>query len=154
VFPPSSAIEPLRACLPAGAKLTRPSKWHITLVFLGEAPPGEVSAVLDDVPAEGSFSLHLTGGGRFGSAAWAGIGGDLPALGRLRDNVRNALTDAGFPSDDRPYQPHLTVTYRGDRDVQAALRGYRGDPWPVDEFALVDSHDGDYATLRSWQLCG
>ncbi|MFC7274287.1 RNA 2',3'-cyclic phosphodiesterase [Paractinoplanes rhizophilus] len=152
VFPPPSAVEPLRACLPAGAKLTRPSKWHVTLVFLGEAPADEVSAALDEVPVSGSFALRLAGGGRFGTAAWAAVGGDLAALRNLREDVRNALTAAGFRSADRPYQPHLTVTYRGDRAVREALAGYAGDSWTVTEFALVDSHDGEYGTLRAWPL--
>ena len=111
-----------------------------------------MSAPLDTVPAHPSFSLHLTGGGRFGTAAWAGVGGDLSALGLLRDEARNILTEAGFPSDARPYQPHLTVSYRGDRTVRAALADYAGDSWTVDEFALVDSHDGEYTTLRTWPL--
>ncbi|MFI5894358.1 RNA 2',3'-cyclic phosphodiesterase [Actinoplanes sp. NPDC051513] len=152
VFPPSSAVEPLKSCLPSGAELTRPSKWHVTLVFLGEVPPDEVAAVLDDVPVASNFTLRLAGGGRFGSAAWAAVRGDLPALGRLRADVRNALTAAGFPSDDRPYRPHLTVTYRGDPAIGGALAGYVGDSWTVDEFALVDSHDGEYETLRTWPL--
>ncbi|WP_433384956.1 RNA 2',3'-cyclic phosphodiesterase [Actinoplanes sp. CA-142083] len=147
VFPPSSAVEPLRACLPAGAKLTRPSQWHVTLVFLGEAQPDEVAAALDTVPAQEPFSLRLAGGGRFGTAAWAGVSGDVAALGALQVNVRNVLG-----RNDRPYRPHLTVSYRNDREVQAALAGFAGDEWIVDEFALVNSHDGKYETLRTWPL--
>ncbi|WP_245577443.1 RNA 2',3'-cyclic phosphodiesterase [Paractinoplanes globisporus] len=138
--------------LPPGARLTRPSKWHVTLVFLGEAPIDAVASVLSALPAAGSFSLRLSGGGRFGSAAWAGVDGELDALGRLRERVRAALTDAGFPSDSRPYQPHLTVTYRGDGAVRAALAGHASPPWTVDDFVLVESNDGDYRPLRSWPV--
>lgn len=138
--------------LPSRARLTRPSKWHVTLVFLGEAPPDEVASVLSLLPADGGFTLHLAGGGRFGPAAWAGVEGDLTALGRLRERVRSALADAGFPSDERPYQPHLTVTYRGDRSVRTALVGFASPPWTVSSFALVESKDGDYLPLRAWPV--
>jgi 2'-5' RNA ligase len=142
----------LRACLPDGAKLTRVSKWHVTLVFLGAVPADEVAAVLDNVPVRGPFSLRLAGAGRFGSAAWAGVTGDTAELSELRKSVRNACTAAGFPSDERPYQPHLTVTYRGDKAIQAALSRFSGPSWPVESFALVNSHDGAYETLRTWPL--
>jgi 2'-5' RNA ligase len=145
-------VRSLRAVLPSAARLTRPSKWHVTLVFLGEAPVAEVSSVLSGVGPEGSFSLRLAGGGRFGTAAWAGVAGDLDELFRLQSRVKSDLSEAGFLSDSRPYQPHLTVSYRGDRAVRAALADYAGSPWTVTEFALVESKDGGYETLSTWPV--
>jgi len=145
-------IRSLRAALPADAQLTRPSKWHVTLVFLGEVPPEGVSSVLSSLTSSGGFSLRLAGGGRFGTAAWAGIAGDLEALTSLRARVRSLLSDAGYLSDTRRYQPHLTVSYRGDRAIDAALADYAGPPWTVTEFALVESRDGNYEQLRTWPL--
>lgn len=142
----------LARALPPGARLTRAAKWHVTLVFLGPAPVDEVAAILDDVSPGPPFSLRLTGAGNFGNAAWARVAGDLEKLGELRERVRAALAAGGFPADARPYQPHLTVSYRGDRAIRAALAGYAGAEWPVTEFALVDSHDGDYETVRTWPL--
>jgi len=128
------------------------SKWHVTLVFLGSAPADDVAAALDSVPVSGPFSLRLTGGGRFGSAALAGVTGDISELSELRERVRGACIAAGFPSDERPYQPHLTVSYHGNNAIDAALSGFRGSAWTVDSFALVNSHDGEYETLRTWPL--
>ena len=145
-------IRSLRAVLPADAVLTRPSKWHVTLVFLGEAPPDEVSSVLSSLTPGGSFTLRLSGGGRFGTAAWAGVAGDLEALTSLQGRVRSALSDSGHLSDIRPYRPHLTVSYRGDRAIRAALAGYQGSSWTVTEFALVESRDGNYEQLRTWSI--
>jgi len=145
-------IRSLHAALPPGAPLTKPSKWHVTLVFLGEAPLAEVSSVLSGVAPRGGFSLRLAGGGRFGAAAWAGVAGDLDQLGRLQRQIKSDLSVSGFLSDSRPYQPHLTVTYRGDQVVRAALADYAGSPWTVTEFALVESKDGDYLPLRSWPV--
>jgi 2'-5' RNA ligase len=143
-------VRSLRAVLPSDAHLTHPSKWHVTLVFLGEAPTDEVSSVLSGVSPRGGFSLRLSGGGRFGTAAWAGVTGDLAALASLQESLRTLLSDSGYPSDARPYQPHLTVSYRGDGAVRRALAGYLSSPWTVTEFALVESEDGGYRRLQSW----
>lgn len=143
-------VRSLRAVLPSDAPLTHPSKWHVTLVFLGEAPTDEVSSVLSGVSPRGGFALRLAGGGRFGTAAWAGVTGDLEALASLQGSLRTLLSDSGYPSDARPYQPHLTVSYRGDGSVRRALAGYASSPWTVTEFALVESKNGDYEQLQSW----
>ena len=145
-------VRSLQALLPPGARLTKPSKWHVTLVFLGEAPPSEVSSVLARVAPRGSFSLRLAGGGRFGTAAWAGVAGDLDALASLQERLRSILSDSGYLSDSRPYRPHLTVSYRGDGAVRAALADYAGPAWTITEFALAESKDGDYLPLRSWPV--
>lgn len=138
--------------MPDGAQLTRSTKWHITLVFLGEAAPSDVASALAGVSPPARFTLRLSGAGRFGSAAWAGIAGDLASLGVLRDRVRDALTAVGFPSEDRPFHPHLTVSYHSDRSIQRALAAHSGTEWTVDEFALVSSQNNEYTSLATWPL--
>lgn len=122
----------------------RAEKWHVTLVFLGDVP--DHAAVVDSLSAlsrPAPFRLRLSGAGRFGSVLWAGLAGDLPALHDFRETVRSALP----PSDPRPFRPHLTVSYRFDRRLAAALEGYAGPTWTVDEFSLVSSLDGEYHRL-------
>ncbi|MFD0518758.1 2'-5' RNA ligase family protein [Paractinoplanes durhamensis] len=131
--------------------MTRASTWHVTLVFLGLAPPAAVASILDGLPASPRFSLRLTGARQLGQAACARVA-DSGALGELREQVREALTRGGFPPGSRPYQPHLTVTYRSDRSIREALTAYDGAAWPVTEFALVSSQNGEYTTLRTWAL--
>ncbi|GIF19795.1 2'-5' RNA ligase [Actinoplanes tereljensis] len=122
-------------------------------MFLGSAPTTPVATVLDGLTAlPPRFTLRLAGAGQFGNVAWAQVGGDLKALSELRNQVREALTAAGFPSDDRPYQPHLTVSYRADPQVRTALTNYTGADWPVTEFALMESHNNEYKPLQSWPL--
>ncbi|MBL7261023.1 2'-5' RNA ligase family protein [Paractinoplanes lichenicola] len=173
VYPPPSALDPLRAALPPSSRLTPLEKWHLTLVFLGtvaapsNAAPAEaaapaapsrgaaveqVAAILGDLPPLGSFEVRLSGGGRFGSACWAGVDGELAALSELREGVRDALTLGGFPSDDRPFHPHLTVSYHPDAALRQALAGYSGQPWPVTEYSLVRSVDGRYERLGTWAV--
>ncbi len=154
VYPPVAAREDLLRRLPSGARLTRPSKWHVTLAFLGEIPgrTQEVADTLATVPPHAPFRLRLTGGGRFGSVAWAGLTGDRPALTALRESVRATLDNAGFEIDPRPFRPHLTVSYRSEAGVLRALEGYAGPEWAVTDFALVESRLGNYHTLHEWPL--
>ena len=111
-----------------------------------------MAALLAEVPTPGPFELRLSGGGRFGAVAWAGVDGDLARLGELREGVRDALTLGGFPSDDRPFHPHLTVSYHQDADLRRALAGYAGQPFEVTSFALMSSVEGRYEQLESWPL--
>ena len=111
-----------------------------------------MTALLAEIPTPSPFSLRLSGGGQFGAAAWAGVDGDLEQLGELRAEVRDALTLGGHPSDDRPFHPHLTVSYHADAALRQALAGYRGDPWAVESFVLMSSAEGRYEQLASWAL--
>ena len=153
VFAPPGEIRSLRRALPSSAALTRTDKWHLTLVFLGEVPDDRidrVAEILAGVPTPGPFTLRLGGTGRFGKVAWAAVHGDLAELTALRDAAKAALDAGGFGSDDRPFTPHLTVSYRGDDATRRALAGYAGAPWPVTEFALVRSQDGVYSRVATW----
>ena len=153
VFPPPDEVRSLRRALPASASLTHTDMWHVTLVFLGEIPDErveQVAEILRTVPVPGRFALRLGGSGQFGAVAWAAVDGDLEKLGELRAAVKDALDARGFRSDERPFTPHLTVSYRGDEATRRALTGYAGSSWTVSEFALVRSHDGSYEQVYSW----
>jgi 2'-5' RNA ligase len=106
-----------------------------------------VTRALTGVPAPGPIGLRLVGGGRFGPVVWAGLAGDLERLGAFREDVRSASVAAGFPIDERPFRPHLTISYRYDRRIVTALDGYAGPPWTVDEFSLVRSANGEYRRI-------
>lgn len=169
VFPPEDHRGDLRrvvtdALARAGRKvrLTPVDRWHITLAFLGEVDSGrlpDVTDALSTVDPPGPVTLRMSGGGAFGkgrsTVLWAGIDGDLAALGDLQVRVRRALAAADLPHDDRPFTPHLTVAYADSGEVRSALTDYAGPTWTVDEFVLVDSRHADgggYETLRTWPL--
>jgi 2'-5' RNA ligase len=157
-FPPARALADLRAALPAQAKLTAMDRWHLTLVFLGELPDErEVSTVLAGLSRPREIRLRLVGGGAFGNgrstALWAGVEGDVQGLNELQQDLRGTLTAAGLLSDNRPYSPHVTVSYRDSEEVRASLTAYTGPTWSVDEYVLVRSRQedgGGYDQLNSW----
>jgi 2'-5' RNA ligase len=100
----------------------------------------------------GPFPLRLSRGGRFGRAAWSAIGGDTVALAAFQHEVRGSLTAAGFASQDRPFIPHLTVSYAADAAIDGSLAAHDGKPWPVTRFTLVHSQAGSYIPLHEWPL--
>lgn len=106
------------------------------------------------MPPPGPISLRLAGSGTFGQVIWAGVHGSLEQLAAFREDIRVALADAGFPIDARPFRPHLTISYRHDRRLAAILDAYSGPSWTSNEFALVNSVEGDYQPVWARSLSG
>lgn len=96
----------------------RPQSIHLTLKFLGQVPQGRVRAIADAlqgaVAGVQPFSLTLAQLGTFGGrqrprVVWVGLAGDIDRLRELQARVERALVDLGFPREDRPFSPHLTL---------------------------------------------
>jgi 2'-5' RNA ligase len=129
---------------------------HLTLVFIGERPA-------QDVPAAGRalrraaagrapFELRSEGLGVFPGLArprvlWAGLGGDLAALGALQRAVSAELRAAGLPFDRRPFRPHVTLgraTAALDGAAAGALQAAAAAApswggWTADSVQLMES---------------
>ncbi|MCZ7421311.1 MULTISPECIES: RNA 2',3'-cyclic phosphodiesterase [unclassified Micromonospora] len=164
-------------------RLVDPATAHLTLAFLGEVDPVRLAELRQLLPravqaahggaaaeapagCNGPAVLRLGGGGRFGwgrsTVLWVDVHGDVNRLGALAGAVRTALTAAGFPGDERPFRPHLTIARPGDRlspaDIEAdlaTLHDYLGPPWPAEELVLVQSRPGPpsrYHRLAAWPL--
>lgn len=110
------ALAPLR-------ETALPVRWlpaeslHLTLKFLDridEAQAETVKRTLGSVArAHASFDLELAGVGAFPSMArpqiwWVGVVPE-PRLLALHSDLDAALESAGFPREQRPFAPHLTV---------------------------------------------
>jgi len=111
------------AISPLGAK-GGPVSWipernlHLTLKFLGEIPSGrtdEVAGLMAGAAREiPPFEFRVEEGGGFPSlraprVLWIGIREPLELVGKLHQNMEDALSGAGFPRDERPFHPHVTV---------------------------------------------
>jgi len=99
-------------------KWVHPADYHITVKFLGPQDPRLASALRETVaPAVagfGRFALRLAPPGVFGRPEaprilWMGVGGDRAALGALQQAVEQAAARLGFPPEQRPYAPHITM---------------------------------------------
>ena len=91
---------------------TRPENLHLTLAFIGETDRLEVAeAALRRAAAGGAFSITTGDLGCFEDLWWVGIR-ENTALEQLALDVQRALRDAGFPIEDRPWRPHITLVRR------------------------------------------
>jgi 2'-5' RNA ligase len=118
-----SVVDEVRAePLPAGARDVR---WvrldglHLTLRFLGPTPEDRVEGTATAVrevaqAAAGPIAMELGGAGTFPPhgrprALWLGIVQGAEALGDLATRLDTTLASAGWPSEHRPFRPHLTL---------------------------------------------
>lgn len=91
---------------------------HLTLKFFGNITEAQVKAVQEAITpvARGQrpFSLLITEAGAFPSprsprVVWLGVGGDLEILRDFQRRLEAVLAPLGFPPEDRPFSPHLTL---------------------------------------------
>ena len=128
------AADAMRAFAPQGMRWANVDGAHLTLRFIGSTPPDAAPPLGEAVvrAAEGiaPFELSLGGAGVFPSRGaprvlWVGVDGALDALTTLRNNVEDALAEAGVSNDERAFAPHVTlarVNARLSRDESQALR--------------------------------
>ena len=99
-------------------KWVEPSGIHLTLKFLGNVPENRITsltaALTEAVKGVGSFRLQLTSPGAFPNlhrprVVWVGLGGEVEKLLSLQDQVEKILNTLGFPRENRPFTPHLTL---------------------------------------------
>jgi 2'-5' RNA ligase len=118
---------------PALARLrwVRPEAIHLTLKFLGETPAerrAEIESAVDRAVRDISpFELHLGRLGTFGSSKsprvlWVDIAGDVETLAKLQSQVEAEIGPLGFPGEERPYSPHLTLARVPPERADAAAR--------------------------------
>jgi len=95
-----------------------PASLHLTLAFLDELDDGQLKTAsqiaLEVAQTTKSFTLTIGTLGIFGPAysprvIWAGVDGHLQRLVDLQSRLATRLASSGFPPDDRPYSPHLTL---------------------------------------------
>jgi 2'-5' RNA ligase len=95
-----------------------------------------------DVHGAGAFPS-----GRRARVLWVGVHGDVEPLGAFVIELGRRLGALGFPPEERPFSPHLTVARardpRGLPGLAAALARCADAPsarWPVQEVVLFRSH--------------
>lgn len=95
-----------------------PGNLHLTLKFLGAVAEARIDAINDaltEVGVNGSpFDARIVGLGAFPSEGrprviWAGVKGGAPEMVELARRVDAALAALGFPRDERPFSPHVTL---------------------------------------------
>lgn len=127
-----------------------PENWHITLRFVGSASAAEEDRLvyeLSRIPRVEPFAIRLGGFGAFprakkASVLWLGVGRGADQLVDLAASVEAGVQAAGFPPEDRPFRPHMTVSrFRPSTDLRALVTdGFdAGVQLPVDAVTLFAS---------------
>lgn len=96
---------------------TKPENWHITLFFLGDTPISKI-ALLQNLIEEsfkhiGAFNTELIGLGVFPNThnpkvLWLGLDNIQPLM-PAHSQLGDLLQQNGFPFDNKPLKPHLTL---------------------------------------------
>lgn len=117
----TAVVDSVRA---AGDPAVRDVRWvrldglHLTLRFLGPTEEDRIAAVTAAVDrtagATQPFSVVIARGGAFPSVArpralWLGVAEGAADLGATATGLDEALGESGWPRDERPYRPHLTL---------------------------------------------
>ncbi len=102
---------------------------HITLKFLGEVVKAKIpsleEAIKNTTSNRNAFELSLSGTGVFPnerqpSVFWVGMR-DNDSLIELATSVIKECTNAGFPEENRPFSPHITIGRARDKADPANL---------------------------------
>jgi 2'-5' RNA ligase len=116
---------------PRTVRWVRPEGIHLTLKFLGDTPLGKVeevkAALLRAVTESAPFTFTVAGLGCFPSSRrprviWVGLDEPTGALLRLRDAVEAQVAPLGFPTERRPFNPHLTLGRVNRRASKSEVR--------------------------------
>src|SRR5262245_7163886 len=124
ITPPTTLQQTMAEIRQVFERLSLPWRWvtpdhiHLTLKFLGNVPDESVTSLLQAMEqatqGQPAFPVRARALGCFPHPArprvlWVGLNDPSQALGRLNERLMAALTPLGFPPEDRPFHPHLTL---------------------------------------------
>jgi RNA 2',3'-cyclic 3'-phosphodiesterase len=137
------------------ASWVRETGFHLTLKFLGEVDSHLIGPIISCTATVTRgyhpFSLTVSGVGVFPNDSsprvlWVGVQDMTGLLRQVQESIEAHLTELGYPLDDRPFAPHLTlarlkrVPHRGE--FLGVLKGSREEvvgKLEVDRIELVES---------------
>jgi 2'-5' RNA ligase len=145
---------------------TPPENMHLTLSFLGQVDPARLDNIQQALAKLQSPRLHLQldGPGLFPNAGilYAHVKPSA-ALLTFADHIFRAMEECGFPSEQRPYTPHITlarIKAPGKARLHLPSREQASpaffQKFEADEFRLYESITNpkgpEYHVLRAFPL--
>lgn len=147
---------------PRSVRWVQPNAIHLTLKFLGDTPPEKVDSIqaaLARAAAEVEpFAFGVSGVGCFPDmrrprVVWLGLHEPGGHLSRLWKAIEAHVAPLGFPTESRPFSPHLTLGRVGRQastqdarivgqavaDSAQQMAGSLGDEMEVRAVALIKS---------------
>ncbi len=143
-------------------KWVDPDGIHLTLKFLGNVEAARIDGITQAV-AESARRVHpirlnIQELGAFPSlkrvqVVWVGLGGELDKLSRLFQLLEAGLAGLGFPTEQRPFRPHLTLARLGN-EVSPEERQLFGQLITDTRLESDYSFEADALSLMRSQLTG
>jgi 2'-5' RNA ligase len=108
----------LKRMIHGDVRWVRPVSIHLTLKFFGDISENrvaEISVIAGKATAAiRPFELAIGGVGVFPDmkrprVVWLGMNGDVTRLVAFQRELDRALQGVGFPGEERPFRPHLTL---------------------------------------------
>ncbi|MBS3681972.1 RNA 2',3'-cyclic phosphodiesterase [Ornithinibacillus massiliensis] len=141
---------------------------HITLKFLGAVEEQQLKQLRNNLATiiYTAFTLTVGGIGTFGKhdnprVVWAGVKKNTNLEG-LFLKIESVVTEIGFPSENRPYRPHITLAKKWlesyhARALDEAKEQFAADYFQmnVDEFVLYQiypSKSPKYQIVERYRL--
>ena len=133
---------------------TREDHLHLTVRFLGEVPDADVvnvsTAVSEGLAGVSPFAMRVISVGCFPPdgrvrIVWVGLREDSGELVKLAKSLDVEFAALGFPSESRPFHPHVTIgRVKEDRsggDLRGAIEARTIDEvvQPVDRVVILSS---------------
>jgi len=127
---------------------------HLTLKFLGQTPESSLDSIIaaiEQITKNSSpFKLTIEETGCFPKESrprvlWLGVTGELNPVQNLVKQIENAMDELGFPKDDHPYSPHITLArikypQRHTPIIDPFLKSsYDAIDFPVDRVQFISS---------------
>lgn len=158
----------------ADVKWVSPKNVHLTLKFFGSITQEELEKAAQIIHPIASqrkpFLISISGLGCFPSrnrprVIWLGINDGAKEVSLLQKEIEKRLLDAGFPAEERPFTPHLTMgRVRSGRGLSQLIHligvneKFEIGMFGVDEIILFKSDllpsGAVYTRLRTFQLQG
>ena len=152
------------------ARWVHPENLHVTLKFIGEAAPEKLANIqkaLAAVRSSAPVSIYFHGLGFFPNEKhprvfWAGMDAS-PNLQTLAADVEQSLEQLGFPREQRPFTPHLTLARFEPSRLHEKLRAFIHEnssrnfgSHVTSEFHLIESKlkpsGAEYTTLQTFRF--
>ena len=165
----ASLLNEFRALSPQ-TKWVRAENMHLTLKFLGETDAGkssEVQSALAAIRSAEKVTVELEGLGFFPSAKrprvfWVGMRSSSN-LATIAGDIDRAVHNAGFPLEERPFTPHLTLARFSEPFLPASLQNAIAanasrnfGSFSTYQFHLIESKlkstGAEYATLQTFEF--
>ena len=148
-------------------KVVPPENWHLTFRILGETVKDAHAKLIDELGRESlgaSAEIAFGGYGAFprierATELWLGVTQGVDALNDIASRVERAVRRAGFPAEQRPFNPHLTLSrLKPAQDVRTEVATLPAISLPmlVDRVVVFRSHQVPagvrYEELESFRL--